>query len=522
MHRILSWLMCALLLLSPFAALAEEKAAENGLEQTAEKNVEKAVEKAVENPIRLRALLIGCDSFVTQPSTAPAAGSNVTLIAQALLRDTREYRRIVTEKDSLASPEELEDAIRHAYGGADENDINLFYISTHGVYPRGQALKEAALLLSDGEREYALTAVELESMLSNVQGKKILILDACNSGAFIGKGLSLREVENPFAGGDYLVLTSAGGSEESWYWKSRDDGDPNIQYGASYFATVLSKAFAPRSQADMNADGTVMMEEMYAYLYTHYAASTPQMYPQSSHFPLFTYDVRSRADKQVVSALNFDQDMLLPGQSTMTFSYTLHEEARVYYQLIYYHQGKWDFENAQMISDSALEGGNVTPGRKMRTLSLETEQMDTAGYVMLLLITKEDERLQMQASHLLCVQPAEGEIALSAYAGKAFYPEMGEEINIVIRHDLPCSLSVSIVDGENRVVQRIAYSQTTRPQPFPGSTFSWDGRMQDGTWAPAGEYTVRVETRTGGVRQKVFSEPFTLHRGSRLEIPGDV
>jgi hypothetical protein len=46
--------------------------------------------------------------------------------------------------------------------------------------------------------------------------------------------------------------------------------------------------------------------------------------------------------------------------------------------------------------------------------------------------------------------------------------------------------------------------------------------MQDGTWAPAGEYTVRVETRTGGVRQKVFSEPFTLHRGSRLEIPGDV
>ena len=194
----------------------------------------------------------------------------------------------------------------------------------------------------------------------------------------------------------------------------------------------------------------------------------------------------------------------------------------MYYQLIYYHQGKWDFENAQMISDSALEGGNVTPGRKMRTLSLETEQMDTAGYVMLLLITKEDERLQMQASHLLCVQPAEGEIALSAYAGKAFYPEMGEEINIVIRHDLPCSLSVSIVDGENRVVQRIAYSQTTRPQPFPGSTFSWDGRMQDGTWAPAGEYTVRVETRTGGVRQKVFSEPFTLHRGSSLEIPGDV
>ena len=31
-----------------------------------------------------------------------------------------------------------------------------------------------------------------------------------------------------------------------------------------------------------------------------------------------------------------------------------------------------------------------------------------------------------------------------------------------------------------------------------------------------------AKTRTGGVRRKVFSEPFTLHRGSKLEIPGDV
>ncbi|MBR6525795.1 MAG: caspase family protein [Clostridia bacterium] len=500
MRKIFLFVLCMLLALPPFFAFSEEE----------------------ENPVRLRALLIGCDYFVSQDSTAPAAGSNVTLIAQALLRDTREYRRIVTEKDSLASPEELRSAIDHAYGGADENDVSLFYISTHGVYPKGQPLSEAALLLSDGEREHPLTAGELAELLSGVQGKKILILDACNSGAFIGKGLSLRAPENPFAGDDYFVLCSAGGSEESWYWKSQDDGDPSLQYGASYFATVLSKAFSPRSASDMNADGVVTLEEMYAYLYTNYAASTPQMYPQNSAFPLFTYDVRSRADHQVVSGLSFDQDVLLPGQNAMTFSYTLHEEARVYYQLIYYHQGKWDFEHAQMISESALEGGSALPGRKMRTLSLETEQLDTAGYVMLLLITREDDRMEMQASHLVCVQPAEGEIALSAYAGSAFYPDCGEEINIVVRHDLPCSLSVSIEDAQGNAVQRIAYSQPTRPQSFPGTAFSWDGYTQDGTVAPEGEYTVRVETRTGGIRQKVYSEPFALYRGEKLEIPGDV
>lgn len=494
MHKVWLFIICLVLALPSLSGYAEET-------------------NTVNDPVSMRALLIGCDYFVTKDTTAPAAGSNVALIAEALLRDMREYRRIVTKRDEIASEEELRAAVEKAYSGADENDVSLFYISTHGVYPKGTPNSQAALLLSDGEREYALTAQTLESILSAVKGTKVLILDACHSGAFIGKGLSLLYGENCFAGDEYKVLCSAGGSEESWYWKSKDDGDPTVQYGASYFASVLSKALSPRSSADMNADGTVTMTEMRDYLYGNYAASTPHMYPMNSDFALFVYDTASPADKRVVSGLSFDEDVMLPGQNALRFSYTLHEEVNVYYQLIYHSRGAWDFDHAQMISDAILTGGDTSPGRRVRTLQIETDQMDTAGYVMLLLITKENNRLEMQASHLLCVQPLEGNIALSAHAQPSFVPSLGEEANIVVRHDLPCSLSVMVEDEGGNVVCRLSYSQPTRPQPFPGSTFAWNGLKKDGAMAPAGTYRVRVETRTGGEKQTVYSDYFRLENG---------
>ncbi|MBE5776876.1 MAG: hypothetical protein E7326_05160 [Clostridiales bacterium] len=490
MKRLTALVMCLVLLMPSFARTED-----------------------AENPVRLRALLVGCDNFISQPSTAPAASSNVALLAEALLRDNREYRRIVTERDTVASLEELQSAAAWAYAGADENDISLFYISTHGVYSKYLPSSKAALLLSDGEREYALTAQELYDILAPIPGTKVLILDACHSGAFIGKGLSLQNGDNPFAGEDFKVLCSAGGSEESWYWKGRDDGDPTVQYGASYFASVLSKALSPASAADKNEDGLVTIGEMTDYLYMNYAASTPRMYPQKGDFPLFVYDTRSLPDYRVISGLTFNEDVLLPGQNTLSFSYTLHEEVNVYYQLIYHSRGAWDFDNAQMIGDGMLTQGDTSPGRRARTLKIETDQLDTAGYVMLLLITKENGRLEMQASHLLCVQPAEGKVQLSAHAQSAFTPSSGEENNIVVRHDMPCSLSVSIEDEEGTVIARIAYSQPTRPQAFPGSTFSWDGLMKDGSQAPEGQYRVRVETRTGGEKQTVYSDWFLLQNG---------
>lgn len=490
MRRMLLWILCIVLAMPLYAG----RAAEMG-----------------DGEVSLRALLVGCDYFITQDTTAPAARSNVRLLAEALLRDSREYRRIMTAADRIGTVEELRQAVERAYTGADADDVSLFYISTHGVFRQGSPVQEAALLLSDGDREEKLYADELQQMLDKVPGKKLLILDACNSGAFIGKGLSRPyEGDAAFSGDDYKVLCSAGGSEESWYWKSQDDGDPNVQYGASYFATVLAAALSPQSAADMNADGQITLQEMYRHLLDDYAASTPQVYPQEDDFALFVYDEQVQGDHRVISGLSFDDEVLLPGQKNMTFSFTLHEETSVYYQLIYYRDGAWDFGHAQMISDSELTGGDTSPGRKMRMLSLETDQLDTAGYVMLLLITREDHQLQMLASKLLCVQPAQGNMRISVKTARAFCPSEGEEMSIVVNHDMPCSLSVTIQDMEGNVVRRLSYSTPSRPQSFDGSTFCWNGKKSDGTYADPGQYVVTVQTSTGGVRQTVTSRAFQL------------
>ena len=43
-------------------------------------------------------------------------------------------------------------------------------------------------MLGDGESEAPLGAAALQNILSGIQGEKLLIVDACYSGALIGRG----------------------------------------------------------------------------------------------------------------------------------------------------------------------------------------------------------------------------------------------------------------------------------------------------------------------------------------------
>ena len=72
-------------------------------------------------------------------------------------------------------------------------------ISTHGDYDENG---NAVLLLSDGRVENRLTAPQLEALFEGIQGTKIILLDACYSGAFIGKGMprAAGGRQLPFAG----------------------------------------------------------------------------------------------------------------------------------------------------------------------------------------------------------------------------------------------------------------------------------------------------------------------------------
>lgn len=463
-----------------------------------------------ENPQKLRALFISCDEFVSQSPTSPAAENNVRMLEDAFARDKRGYASVSTACGTVATVEALRQHVASAFSGADENDISLFYISTHGVPGDPARAESAALLLSDGAVEEKLFPQTLRDMMDAVPGVKLLILDACNAGAFIGKGMADPASPSYFTGSSYKVLCSAGGGEKSWYWKSEDDGDPNIKYGASYFATVLADALARGGAADENADGSVSLYEIDRYLHTHYAVSTPQTYPEADRdFVFFRPGSAEETEGPLVTDLTLDSDVMLPGED-LTFTYTLHHSARVYYQLIYQRRGRWDFNNAQMFSDSELTNGDTSPGRRSRTLSLGDSRSDTAGYVILVILTKENDRPVLHESRLLCVQPASSVVELSLRTADAFCPALGEELNVWVGHNVPCSLRVTVRDAAGSVVRRIAWDLPSRPQGVGGSTFCWDGRKNNGEMAEAGDYVLVVQTETGARGSHILARTVTL------------
>ena len=136
-----------------------------------------------------RALLIGCDHFLTQDDTSPASENNVLHMARALSGGSMNLASLVTRRTGLGRESELQELIQEAFGEATEEDTCYFYISTHGLWEEGQSAGEFTLLLSDGHREHRLAASRLKELLEPVPGTKVLILDACHSGAVIGKGV---------------------------------------------------------------------------------------------------------------------------------------------------------------------------------------------------------------------------------------------------------------------------------------------------------------------------------------------
>ena len=466
---------------------------------------------AGEEAPKLRALLIGCDHFLTQEDPWPAAEHNIRLLSDTLISDRRRYALIRSSSSAIASVEAFEEAVLNTFRSARENDISLLYISTHGVYSKEEGTAGSGLILSDGAEETLLTAPQLQRVLDQIPGTKMVILDACNSGAVIGKGLSGADTVF-LSGPAYKVLCSAGGSEASWYYQSGSNAEAA---GASYFASVLSSGLGAQGSfaADQNDDGEITLREAYAYLLDNYAASTTQAYPQNDgDFVLFSYDPYApRRVNQAVTDLSFDDTLLTAGKTEVSFAFTVQRQVELYYQIVYHRDGAWQFDQAHHFLDGEQADGTVLPGRKTRTLSLETAD-DASGYAILQLITLEDGAPVFQGARLLCVQPASGEAMISVSAPSSFMPDAWQELPILVRHDVPCGLTVNILNAEGRTVRRLAYETPSRPQHLSpaGSVFYWDGLQTDGSPAPAGQYTVQVKVRLGGGVFTAVSEEITL------------
>ena len=164
----------------------------------------------------------------------------------------------ITLKQNLKA-DEIIDAISMAFADAEEEDISLLYYCGHGNESDG------ALVGIDMSSN--VTATELRLALDKIPGRKIVLIDACYSGALIGRATEQANHTDPalifvyaFSGKSrsldlseqqYFVLASSKGSEESW----------EASYGGLFTdAFVKSKTFG-----DDNMDGVVSFEEAFQY-----------------------------------------------------------------------------------------------------------------------------------------------------------------------------------------------------------------------------------------------------------------
>ena len=446
-----------------------------------------------EDPSVQRALLVGCDAFLTHENTAPSARMNVERMARMLQSDSRGYASVSREDQGVSGVEYLRQAVQDAFAGADDNDVSVLYICTHGLYDRISL--EPLLVLSDGKTEESLTALALRQMLDQVPGKKIIILDACNSGAFIGKGARGEGAQNVFAGSDYRVLASAGAYENSFLWHDRQVA------GGSYFSQELCEGL--RSGAfDLNADGAVTLGEAWQGLLESHGASTAQIYPQQSEEVIYAYDPGSLGDSErPLTDIALDSAALGGGEDTLYFSFTVSRPVRVQYQLIYYRGGQWRFDAPQIVEDQENAEGALSPGRKQRAVTLVSEDETPTGYVLLQIVAQEGRYAMLAGSRLIAVQPEDGDPDLRLWCSGLCSAAAGQEMSLYVRHAFPCSLTVHVLDGDGNLVRRLAYKTPSRPngERQDGSFFYWDGKDAAGAAVPPGEYVVEASCAVGGI-----------------------
>ena len=472
---------------------------------------------------RERALLIGVDEFVSQPSAYPSSTNNVYAMQEMFQAAAEPLEKILVPDAPVTSVQQLTELIQRVFGGAEAGDVSYLYISTHGLYDPENGV-EPALLLSDGQTENHLTPEELEAAFDGISGTKVLILDACNSGAFIGKGMTEWDEPPCFLGDDFKVITSSGAREESWYWSAGEDAKQEERQGAFYFTQALCDALSAACgyPADQNHDGSITLKELYDYLLLNHAASTPQVYPQNDDdFVIFRYDpsepLPTGLERSPIMDVTFSDLVLDQDSREITIEYIAMRPVRVAYQLVYRREGRWEFENAQLFYDDSErfsafgdQEGAVSAGWKQRTLRLDELADDAYGYALVQLVSIDRGKLRVHAGRVLCVLPEEEPPAPTVEISGSFAPETGRELAVFVGHNSPCTLSVAILDEEGQVVERLCHRRSTRPMGLAGTTLYWDGKQRDGSPAPAGPYRVRAQIHWKGQTLSVESETFEL------------
>ena len=222
-----------------------------------------------------------------------------------------EFSKIKLLKDTQATKSNILQGIQSTFSGANNNDISYFYFSGHGA-----TLNQVSYLCPadfNGETYTAISVDELESALSAIPGTKIVFIDSCHSGGFIGKSIFENtesenydyltdfneSIINVFANkpsakdlltsDNYQVLTSSHWYEVS-YEIYPDTGEP---FGVFTQALYEGCSLPNNTPADLNQNDQITLQEAYDFISQWVRAlgikQNVQVHPINSSFPIFDY-----------------------------------------------------------------------------------------------------------------------------------------------------------------------------------------------------------------------------------------
>jgi hypothetical protein len=230
------------------------------------------------------------------------------------------FSKIWYSTDWSATKSNILQEIANVFSEADYNDVSYFYFSGHGIW------KNNISYLCPTEVNYLspmstyISVDELEAALSAIPGTKVVFLDSCYSGGFIGKAMdeiitskeklasfnndvinifSLAESKRLLTTNEYRVLTSCHYYQQCMGLSPTTPGDFE-PFGVFTMALCEGCGYSGSYPADTNLDNVVSLQEAYLYVRNWVAeldAQLPyisitqdvQIYPDNSTFTIVEY-----------------------------------------------------------------------------------------------------------------------------------------------------------------------------------------------------------------------------------------
>jgi hypothetical protein len=223
------------------------------------------------------------------------------------------FYTIIELKDSQATKANILQRIQSVFSDASNNDVSYFYFSGHGAN-----LNQVSYLCPadfDGNINSAISVDELETALSAIPGTKVVFIDSCHSGGFIGKDILRNDLNdnepkeylanfnesiiNTFSGhilskdlltsNEYQVLTSSHWFQVS-YEIYPETGEP---FGVFTQGLYEGCSLSNNIPADSNQNNQISLNEAYNYIAQWVASirinQDVQVYPLNSSFTIFEY-----------------------------------------------------------------------------------------------------------------------------------------------------------------------------------------------------------------------------------------